>query len=93
MGDPPAILSPSRRLEFSYNLCAAKYMAESSASLVGKNTFLWELGPEGPTDTHSGTLSILDLTRAAWERGKPSMPNDIEATIKGILSAPSDEKT
>lgn len=24
MGDPPAILSPSPRLEFSYNLCAAK---------------------------------------------------------------------
>jgi hypothetical protein len=71
-----------------YNVFAAKYMAESSASTVGHNTFAQEIGPRGVEGKVYQLFSLLQCTRDAWAEGKPSRPDGIEEEIKRLRFAP-----
>jgi hypothetical protein len=75
-----------------YNVCAAKYMAESSPSTVGRTTFIWELGPNGDESKTEDALAIFELTREAWKSGRPSIPQGIEESIAKVLSDRPDEQ-
>jgi hypothetical protein len=63
-------------------------MSESTASTVGRATFIWEVGPAGRGDHDDASLEILDLTRKAWEQdgGAPSMPSGVIGEIERLLS-------
>ena len=65
-----------------YNVFAAKYMAESSTSSVGRSTFAWELGPDGSRGTSNQIFPLFQITRDAWKIGKPSMPEGVEERIR-----------
>lgn len=73
-----------------YNVCVAKYMAESSCATVGRSTFLWNrTAADNPSQPHV-LYEILAATRKAWEEcgGRPSIPAGTEEQLTKIIESP-----